>query len=61
MYICVSKLTNIGSDNASRLDGAKPLSEPMLQYFELEPQEKNMHSRKCIWKYLQNGGNFVSA
>ena len=31
-HIGVSKLTIIGSDNGSSPDGAKPLSEPMLEY-----------------------------
>ena len=31
-HICVIKLTIIGSDNGLRLAGAKPLSEPMLEY-----------------------------
>ena len=51
---------------ACRLDGAKPLSEPLLEYCSLDPWEqtsvkissefKNFHSRKCIWKCrLRNG------
>ena len=37
-HICVSNLTTIGSGNimACRLDGAKPLSEPMLEYCYLD-------------------------
>ena len=31
-HICVSKIVIIGSDMACRLVGAKPLSEPMLEY-----------------------------
>ena len=49
-----------------RLVGAKPLSEPMLEYCYLDPWEqtsvkfwsefKHFHSRKCIWKCrLRNG------
>ena len=51
---------------------AKPLSEPTLQYCQLDPREhisvkfystfKSFHSRKCNWKYrLRNGGHSVSA
>ena len=51
---------------ACRLDGAKPLSEPLLEYCWLDPWEqtsvkfqsqfKHFHSRKCIWKCcLRNG------
>ena len=36
-HICVSKITIIGSVKACRLDGAKPLSEPMLEFCELDP------------------------
>ena len=32
MHICVSKMNTIGWVNALRLVGAKPLSEPMLEY-----------------------------
>ena len=57
---------------ACRLFGAKPLSEPMLIYCQLDSKEhismeyysifKLFHSRKCIWKHrLRNGGLFVSA
>ena len=55
---------------ACRLDGAKPLSEPMLTYCQLDPKEhismtyclklKYFHSRKCVWTCrLRNGGHFV--
>ena len=55
-----------------RLDGAKPLSKPMLEYCQLDPKEqtsmkfqsefKHFHSRKCTSKCrLQNGVHFVSA
>ena len=47
---------------ACRLVGAKPLSEPMLEYCLFYPQEQTsmkylpkfiyFHSRKCIWKVL---------
>ena len=51
------------------LYGTKPLSEPMLGYFQLDhweqisvkfwPKYKTFHSRKCIWKCrLQKGGPF---
>ena len=53
---------------ACRLFGAKPLSKPMLCYCQLDPFEQTsmkfeskytfFHSRKCIWKRLQNGGHF---
>ena len=57
---------------ACRLDGAKPLSELMLTYYQLDPKEhismkfylkfKCFHSRKCIWKcHLENGIHLVSA
>ena len=57
---------------AWRLLGAKPLSEPMLPYCELDLKEhisvkfdlkfKNFHSQKNTWKCrLQNGSHFVSA
>ena len=55
---------------ACRLFGAKPLPEPTLTYYQLDPQEstsvkfeskyKTFHSWKCIWKRrLQKGGHFV--
>ena len=40
-HICVSKLTLIGSDKAWHLVGTKPLSELMLGYCWLDPQEQN--------------------
>ena len=54
---------------ACRLIGAKPLSQPMLGYCQLDPKEqtsvkflskyKIFHSQKCIWKHrLRNGGHF---
>ena len=58
---------------ACRLFGAKPLSEPMLPYCQLDHKEhisvksfffkfRGFHSRKCTLKWrLWNGGNFVSA
>ena len=57
---------------ACRLCGAKPLSEPMLDNYELDPYEQtsvkslskfyHFRSRKCVWKCrLRNGGHFVSA
>ena len=49
---------------ACHLFGAKPLSEPMLPYYQLDPKEhislifylkfKCFHSRKCTWKCCQN-------
>ena len=55
---------------ASRLFGAKPLSEPVLVYLSIWSlgkklqwnfnQNTKLHSRKCIWKYrLRKGGHFV--
>ena len=55
---------------AYRLDGAKPLYEPMLTYCQLEPKEhismkfclkcKHFHSRKCVWIcHLRNGSHLV--
>ena len=52
------------------LFGTKPLSEPMLGYYQLDHKEqtsvkfwskyKTFHSRKHIWKYwLWNGEHFV--
>ena len=57
---------------AWRLFGAKPLSEPMMAYCQLDPRKhtslkyylriKNFHSGKCIRNYhLRNGGHLVSA
>ena len=57
---------------ACRCFGAKPLSEPMLLWYQLDPWKHILiksyskfiifHSRKCICKcHLQNGGYFVSA
>ena len=57
---------------ACRLDGVKPLSEPMLDYCQLDPSEqtsmkfqskfKHFHSRKCTSNCrLRNGVHFVSA
>ena len=57
---------------ACRLVGAKPLSEPMPEYYYLDPYEQSSvkfyskllecHSRKYVWKgRLRNGGRFVSA
>ena len=49
---------------ARRLVDAKPLSEPMLEYFWLDPRE---HTSVKYWSkfekknYLQNGGRFVLA
>ena len=53
---------------ACRLFGPKPLSEPVLAYYQFDPWEKNfseislkiLYSRKCIWKdRLRNGGHIV--
>ena len=55
---------------ACRLNGAKPLSKPVLTYCQLDPKErismkfylkvKYFHSRKCVWtNRLWNGGHFV--
>ena len=55
---------------ASHLFGAKPLSESMLLYCQLDPNEhisvkfylkfKSFHSRKCTWKcHLRNDISFV--
>ena len=55
---------------AYRLVGAKPLSEPMLDYCSLDPKEQtsvkfqskslHFHLKKCAWKCLRNGVHFVS-
>ena len=39
---------------ACRLDGTKPLSEPMLEYCELDPQEQ-----KLQWIFNQNSWIFI--
>ena len=39
-HICVNKLTSLVQIMACRLDGAKPLSEPMLEYCWLGPWEQ---------------------
>ena len=50
---------------ARRLFGAKPSPETVLVYCRLDPSVKIeskyniFHSRKCIWKYLRNGGHLV--
>ena len=55
---------------ACRQFGAKPLSKPLLDYYQLDPWEqssgkfqskyKTLQSQKCIWKYrLRNGRHFV--
>ena len=56
---------------ACRLLSAKPLSEPMMGYCQLNETlvinfgeilntNRNFHSRKCIWNYrLRNGSHFV--
>ena len=57
---------------ACHLFWAKPLSEPMLPYCQLDPKEhisvkfclkfESFHSSKCTWKCcLGNGGHFVSS
>ena len=57
---------------ACRLIGAKPLSEPMLDYCQLDPHEhisvkiwskyNNFHWPKCTWNCrLRNGVHLVSA
>ena len=56
---------------ACRLFGTKPLSEPMLPYCQLDPNEhilvkfyqdfKSFHLRKCTWNSrLRNGVHFFS-
>ena len=56
---------------ACRLVGAKPLSEPMLGYCQLEPKEQTSVKTKqnsqiltqenIVENVLENGGHFVSA
>ena len=57
---------------ACPLLGAKPLSEPMLPYYQLDAMVDvstefylkidSFHSIKCIWKWrLPNSGHFVSS
>ena len=55
---------------ACRLFGAKPLSEPMLPYSQLDPKElislklylkfRSFHSRKCTWKCHLRNGNYLA-
>ena len=63
-------LTEFQTLMAWRLDGAKPLAEPMLTYCQLDPKEhismklylkfEYFHLRKCIWACcLWNGSHFV--
>ena len=40
MHICVSKLDNLVQIMACPMVGAKPLSEPILVYCQLEPWEE---------------------
>ena len=60
-HICVSKQTVIGSDNGlapAWLVGDKPLSEPMMEYCQMDAGEqtsvkyklqfKHFHLRKCV-------------
>ena len=68
-YMCQWIVSALVQIMACRLDGAKPLSEPMLTYCQLDPKEhismkfhlklKYFHSRKCICTCLWNGGQFV--
>ena len=60
VYASVNRTTLI-EIMACHLSGTKPLSEPILDYCQLNPWEKfeskhcNFHSRKCDWKCrLQN-------
>ena len=57
---------------ACYLISVKPLSEPMLEYCELDPKEQTsvkflseftyFHTRKCNWAYcMRNGVHFVLA
>ena len=53
---------------ACRLYGAKPLSDPRLDHYQLDPWEqtsvkflskyKIFHSWRCIWKYRQPNGDY---
>ena len=69
-HICVDK--SLVQIMACRLIGAKPLSEPMLDYCQLDPCEhismkilskyNNFHWWKCTWKCrLRNGVHLVPA
>ena len=42
MQICVGKLSSIGSIMACRLVGAKPSSEPMLDYSQFDHWEQTL-------------------
>ena len=71
-YICVSKLSIIGSDNgllASRRQAIIWINDGILLIWPLGTNfneiliKIHFHPRKCIWKRkdrLLNGGNFVS-
>ena len=72
IYMCHQSRPSLVQIMACRLFGAKPLSEPMLDYCKLDTCEhistkflskyNNFHRRKRIWKCrLENGGHVVSA
>ena len=69
-YMCQCTVSTLVQIMACRLYVAKPLSEPMLDYYQLDTWEQSsvkfyskykiFHSWKCIWKYrLRNSGHFV--
>ena len=71
-HICVSKLTNIGSDNVlspGRCQaiiftnaGIVLIGPIRINFNEMLIKFMHFHSQKCIWKCrLENGGHFVSA
>ena len=47
-HICVGNLSIIGSDNGLCLVGAKPLPEPMLEYYQSDPRIK------LQWNFIRN-------
>ena len=52
MHICVSKLAIISSDNGLSPGRRQPLSEPMLEYCQLDPWEQT--SMKSKFEYIEN-------
>ena len=72
MHICISKLTNIGSDTGLLPGRRQAIIQTNDGILLIEPLGTNLseilieiirfYSRKCIWKCrLENGGHFVLA
>ena len=70
-HICVSKLTIIGANNGLSRDGHQAIIRTNTgillihilgtNFSEILSEIHIFSFKKCIWKCLQNGGNFVSA